>query len=79
MGRLWHGLRMLGHTLFYVVMACVFVLFVVIGIIGWVDRDRPVYWGTFTQSSESCDPGPRGACTRVGRWVSDDGLSSKTE
>jgi hypothetical protein len=70
--RLWDGLRRLGHALFYAVMICVFVSFIVMGIIGWVERDRPVYWGTFTETSSTCDPGPRGTCTSVGRWLSTD-------
>jgi hypothetical protein len=49
-GRLWNGLRILGHALFYAVMTCVSVGFIVMGIMGWVERDRPVYWGTFTET-----------------------------
>jgi hypothetical protein len=70
--RLWDGLRRLGHALFDAVMICVFVSFIVMGIIGWVERDRPVYWGTFTETSSTCDPGPHGTCTSVGRWLSTD-------
>jgi len=58
-------------------MAIVCVAFVVMGVIGVVGRDRPVYWGTFTESSTTCDPGPRGACTIIGRWVSDDGTITR--
>ena len=75
--RLWERLRVLGHALFYAVMICAFVGFIVMGIIGWVERDRPVYWGNFTASSTSCDPGPRPNCTTVGRWLSVDGAIVK--
>jgi hypothetical protein len=73
-GRLWDGLRLLGHALFYAGMICVFVSFIVMGIIGWVERDRPVYWGTFTETSSTCDPG---GCTSAGRWLSTDGTIVK--
>jgi len=72
--RLWDGSRLVGHALLYAVMICVFVSFIVMGIIGWVERDRQVYWGTFIETSSTCDPGfSRGGCTRVGRWLSTDG------
>jgi hypothetical protein len=53
-------------------MGGVCVAFVVMGVIAVAGRDRPVYRGTFTETSTACEPGPRGSCTSSGRWVSDD-------
>ena len=72
-GHAWTALRATGHALFFVVMVGVFVAFVVMGVIGFVGRDRPVHWGTFTETSTVCDRGSRAPCTQTGRWVSDDG------
>ncbi len=62
-----------GHALFFIVMIGVLVLWLFVGVAAVVDHDRPKYWGTFTETSVSCDPGPRGGCTSSGRWLSDDG------
>lgn len=78
-GRVWNGLRTTGHTLFYLVMGAVCASFIVMGVIGVVGRDRPTYWGTFTEESTICDPGPRGSCTFTGRWVSEDGSIVKDD
>jgi hypothetical protein len=50
---------------------------IVIGVVEILDRDRPTYWGTFTEKSTVCGPGPRGSCTQTGTWVSDDGTIVK--
>lgn len=73
----WNGLRATGHALFYATMGGVCVAFIVMGVHAVAGRDRPVYWGTFTETSTACDPGPRGPCTNSGRWVSDDGTIVK--
>ena len=75
--RVWSGFRATGHAIFYLVMAGVCVAFIVMGVISVVGRDRATYWGTFTETSTTCDPGPRGSCTNTGRWVSDDGTIVK--
>lgn len=79
--RIWDGLRATGHALFYVIMASVCAGLVVIGVIELVGRDRPMHWGTFSETSTVCDPpSPRGsACTYTGTWVSDDGSIVKTD
>jgi len=77
-GGVWSGLRATGHALFYASMAGACVAFVVLGVINVAGRDRPVYWGTFTETSTRCDPGPR-LCTNSGRWVSDDGTIVKDD
>jgi hypothetical protein len=76
-GRAWSALRRVGHATFYVIMGFCFIAFIVLGAISWVGRDRPTYWGTFTEVSTNCDAGPRGTCTSTGRWVSDDGAIVK--
>lgn len=76
-GSAWGGLRIAGRATFYVIMTICFVAFVVMGVISWTGRDRPIYWGTFTEVSTTCDWGPRGTCTSTGRWVSDDGTIVK--
>jgi hypothetical protein len=75
-GGVWNGLRATGHALFYATMGGVCVAFIVMGVIAVAGRDRPVYWGTFTETSTTCS-GPRGSCTNSGRWVSDDGTIVK--
>ena len=75
-GAVWNRLRATGHALFYASMAGVCIAFIVIGVIGVASRDRPVYWGTFTEMSTTCS-GLRGACTNTGRWVSNDGTIVK--
>ena len=79
--RIWDGVRATGHALFYVIMASVCAVFVVIGVIELVGRDRPTHWGTFSETSTVCDlPSPRGStCTYTGTWVSDDGSIVKTD
>lgn len=72
-GRVWGALRATGHAAFYLVMVVVVIVFIVIGVVQVLDRDQPTYWGTFTEKSTTCDPGPRGPCTQTGTWVSDDG------
>lgn len=56
-------------------MAVVAVVMLAIGIVSVVERDRPTYWGTFTEQQTDCPrfPGRFGTCTYTGRWVSDDG------
>lgn len=62
-----------GHGVFYVVMVVCFVVFVTIGCVVLVERDRPWQWGTFTETSTTCDRmGRRTTCESTGRWVSDD-------
>ncbi|NYH85730.1 hypothetical protein SAMN05421678_103165 [Actinopolymorpha cephalotaxi] len=57
-------------------MACA--AFIVIGVIEVVGRDRPIYWGTFTETSTTCDPVTKERnCTITGRWVSDDRKTTK--
>lgn len=70
--RVWSGFRATGHAIFYMLMGGVCVAFIVMGVLSVVGRDRPTHWGTFAETSTTCDPGPRGACTNTGRWVSDD-------
>lgn len=77
-GRIWSALRRAGHATFYLTMGICFVAFIVMGATSWVGRDRPAYWGTFTEVSTTCDWGPRGSCTSTGRWVSDDRAIVKT-
>lgn len=79
--RIWDGVRATGHALFYVIIASVCAVFVVIGVIELISRDRPMYWGTFSETSTVCDlPSLRGsACTYTGTWVSDDGSIVKTD
>ena len=76
-GRVWGAVRATGHATFYLIMGAVFVVFIVIGVAEVLDRDRPTYWGTFTEKSTTCDPGPRGGGTQTGIWVSDDGTIVK--
>lgn len=71
--RVWRGLQVTGHALFYVLMGLCLLAVLFVGVANLVDRDRPTYWGTFTEQSTSCDPGPRGGCTATGIWTSDDG------
>lgn len=71
-GRVWNGLRATGHALFYGIVGAVCIAFVVMGVIAAVGHDRPTHWGTFTEESTTCVPGPRGSCTHTGSWVSDD-------
>jgi hypothetical protein len=75
-GGVWNRLRAMGRALFYASIAGVCVAFIVMGVITVAGRDRPVYWGTFTETSTTCS-GLRGACTNSGRWVSDDGTIVK--
>jgi hypothetical protein len=70
---IWRGLQVAGHALFYLVMGLCLLAVLVLGVANLADRDRPKYWGTFTEQSTSCDPGPRGGCTATGIWTSDDG------
>lgn len=76
-GGLWSGLRTAGHAIFYAVMGMACAAFVVIGVIEIAGRDRPVHWGTFTETSTVCDPGSRRNCVITGRWVSDDGTITR--
>ncbi len=69
---MWDGLRSTSHGLFYAIMGALVVAFFIMGVIAAVGHDRTTYWGTFTEQSTQCDPGPRGACTIMGRWVSED-------
>ena len=78
-GRVWDGLRATSHGLFYAIMGAVCVAFIIMGVISVLDRDRPTYSGTFTETSTTCDPGPRGSCINTGRWVSDDGRIVKDD
>lgn len=71
-GEVWNGLRATSHALSYAIMGAVCIAFIVMGVISVLGHDRPTYWGTFTEKSTTCDPGPRGSCTNTGRWVSDD-------
>lgn len=72
-GQVWSALRSMGHATFYALMCCVCGLMIVLGVISWADRGRPTYWGTFTETSTTCDPpGPRSSCSSTGIWVSDD-------
>jgi hypothetical protein len=75
-GAVWNRLRATGHALFYASMAGVCIALIVMGVIAVAGRDRPVYWGTFTETSTTCSD-LRGACTKSGRWVSDDGTIVK--
>jgi hypothetical protein len=75
-GAVRNRLRATGHALFYASMAGVCIAFIVIGVIAVAGRDRPVYWGTFTETATTCS-GLRGACTNTGRWVSNDGTIVK--
>lgn len=72
----WNRLRATGHALFYAIMAGVCIALIVMGVLAVANRDRPVHWGTFTETSTTCS-GLRGACTNSGRWVSDDGTIVK--
>jgi hypothetical protein len=60
-------------------MGAVCAAFIIMGVISVLDRDLPTYWGTFTETSTTCDPGPRGSCSNTGRWVSDDGTIVKDD
>ena len=75
-GAVWDRLRAAGHALFYAITAGACIAFIMIGIIQFLGRDRPVYWGTFTETSTTCS-GLHGECTNSGRWVSDDGTMVK--
>jgi hypothetical protein len=75
-GGVWNRLRATGHALFFVSVGGACVAFMVMGVIAVAGRDRPAYWGTFTETSTSCS-GLRGACTNSGRWVSADGTIVK--
>ena len=70
-------MRATGHALYYAFMGTVCAAFIVMGVIAVFDRDRPVFHGTFTERSTTCDSGPRGSCTSTGRWVSDDRTITK--
>jgi hypothetical protein len=67
------------HGLFYLVMAVICWAFVSQGVAEFRDRNRPVVWGTFTESSTTCESRRWGqSCFHTGRWVSDDGGIVKT-
>lgn len=51
-------------------------LFLALGVIGSVDAQEPVVWGTFTE--EYCQETRRG-CSSIGTWVSDDRTITETE
>ncbi|QEH94091.1 hypothetical protein FV141_11555 [Dermacoccus abyssi] len=72
--------RSLGHGLFYAVMAVVVLVLVAIGCINIAERDRPTYWGTFTETNTTCDGFGRSRnCDSVGVWRSDDGTMAFTD
>ncbi|NYD65501.1 hypothetical protein [Agromyces atrinae] len=53
------------------VVACVLVVAVILGVVQILDVNQPVVWGTFRH--EYCVDRPRGGCSSIGRWTSDDG------
>lgn len=60
-----------GRVLFFALWAVVIAAGATLGIIGVLDADEPVRWGTFTE--ERCEQGGRYGCRSIGTWVSDDG------
>lgn len=68
--------RRMGHGIFYVVMAALFCVFVILGVGGAQNavEHQAVVWGTFTE--ENCLPDYHG-CRSIGRWTSDDGTIVK--
>jgi len=65
------------HVGYYVIMATLFAVMLVLGIGSVVNGAQPTYWGTFTQ--HSCGFGYRGGCQPVGTWVSDSGSMVKRD
>ena len=59
----------LGRGLYVVIMGLLFCLSAALGGADFVDRNEPIYWGTYTHVR--CDPVARG-CGSIGNWVSDD-------
>jgi hypothetical protein len=77
---MWARLRRTGHVPFYVTMGAICAVVLAIGLTTFADRDRPTYWGTFSETSTTCGPSaPRRACIITGRWVSDDGTMVKVD
>ncbi|WP_068398240.1 hypothetical protein [Kribbia dieselivorans] len=67
-----------GRVTFFIITGLLFAWFAGNGVVFWVQRDAPVVWGTFTQTSSMCGTVGRAALPRrcgpgpTGRWVSDD-------
>lgn len=75
----WRRLRLLGQGFLVVIVALCALVMLVMGVGGLVERDRPVTWGTFTETATDCSSAwaKHRSCTITGRWVSEDGLLTK--
>ena len=71
-------MRRLGHGVFFAVMGVCFLVFIAIGVAEARDAaaGEPALWGTFVE--QVCEPKPRGGCSSIGTWTSDDGSVIKT-
>ncbi|NYJ73449.1 hypothetical protein [Allobranchiibius huperziae] len=76
-GRARTAVSTTGHIVVLVVVASGFVFFVALGVDGLGGLHRPVHWGTFTETSSSCDVWDR-QCTTTGDWLSQDGFTVKS-
>lgn len=75
---IWVALKAAGRGAFYLVMGVCFVGSVTIGVVEIVERDRHRTWGTFTETSTTCDYlSRRRSCQSIGTWVSDEGAVVK--
>ena len=75
--RLDRWLTATAHGLFLAFVGAVCLFFAWMGITNALNFSRPTYWGTFTETSTTCQPEPKGQCLITGHWVSDDGAIVK--
>lgn len=75
--RLDRWLTAIAHGLFLAFAGAVCLFLAWVGITNALNFSRPTYWGTFTETSTTCQPEPKGQCLITGHWVSDDGTIVK--
>lgn len=72
-------LATIGRVAVVVFFALMSVVMMALTVVAWHDERAPVHWGTFTETSTTCDGWGRSRhCTIVGNWVSDDGHTTLT-
>lgn len=68
---------LISQGAFYLLFGLLLLLALGLGVGYAIDQTFPVVWGTFTENR--CEPKPRGGCTSIGTWVSDDRQITRTE